>query len=568
MRVPKSKGRGRRTVAGQKQFPRHKSIIPMMLLIVVMTTAYAPLFSNSFIDYDDPVFITRNAHVLSGLTLRTLSWAWEPDAASGNWMPLTWIFHALDVDLFGLNPAGHHSTSLLIHLLNAILIFALLSRVTTDKWRAWFAAAAFGLHPLAVESVCWASEKKNVLCMLFLLLAIAAYGWYAKRPEGRRYLLLVIAFALGLAAKPMIITLPFVLLLMDVWPLARVKGYSIGQPLGAIAQRSIGQLLLEKLPLFALSAGSAFITVYAQSMAGAVASIRALPLTLRICNAIYSYLAYVLSFFWPLNLVPFYPEVPLEPWRIVLASLFIATISVVAWWQRKARPYFIVCWLFFLGTLVPVIGIVQVGSQARADRYMYVPMVGVIILIVWLVEEFVTVQSWSLQARVVVGIATLLILGLLSQRQVGFWHDDVSLWSRNIEITKNNVVAEDNLGIALLQQGNTTDALPHFYRATRLDPTDPISASNIATDLLSRGLLEEAVAKYQAVLADPRAASVPMLLPNIHSNLGSAFLGLGEIEQARDHYALALRLNPGDQVARAGLLKMDNRLSLAAAVHR
>ncbi len=530
-----------------------RDIAAIALLSAVIVISYVPLFSNSFLDYDDPVYITRNAHLQSGLTLESWTWAWTTQEA-GNWHPLTWISHAIDVDLFGLNPAGHHAISLLFHVVNAILVFLLLALVSGERGRSLVVAGLFGLHPLAVESVSWAAERKNVLCTLFFLLAVAAYGWYARRPTVTRYLWLVFAFALGLCAKPMVITLPFVLLLLDFWPLRRVEGFSPPNPGFPLPQLTISKLVFEKLPLLILCAGSAIITVIAQSSAGAVASAGTLPPTARIANAIYSYFDYTLKAFWPTGLAPFYPEASRDTSQIVLALLFIVVVSLAAWLQRTSRPYLIVGWLFYLGTLVPVIGLVQVGMQAMADRYTYIPMIGIFVAVVWLAHDFAIARKLQPSARVLLPVTILAILAALTWRQVSFWHDDITLWSYNLKVTNNNVVAEDNLGIALLKEGRTREALRHFYNATRLAPNDPISAANVATDLLAHGQIQEAIAKYEAALE--KAAFVPMLLPNIHSNLGSAFLKIGNLDQARDHYKLALSLNPDDQVARSGLQRI------------
>ncbi len=523
------------------------------LLLMVIVVAYVPLFSNSFVDYDDPVYITGNSQVRSGLTLATWNWAWT-SLEAGNWHPLTWISHALDASLFGLDPAGHHFVSLLIHIFNTALLYFVLARTTGRKGESLTVAALFAVHPLAVESVAWAAERKNLLCTLFFFLAITAYEWYASRPGVSRYLWVTLAFALGLCAKPMVITLPFVLLLLDFWPLGRVVGLSAPNPVFRVRQLSLKKLLLEKVPLLILSVGSAIITLTAQSSAGALASSTTLPAAARIANAIYSYFDYVMKTFWPTGLAPFYPEVPPSRWQVILALAFLAAVSAVAWLQRVRRPYLIVGWLYYLGTLVPVIGLVQVGVQGMADRYTYIPMIGIFVAVVWLAGDLAAAYNWR-PALKVLAPAAIVVLAMLTWRQVSYWHDDIRLWSYSLEITADNVVAEDNLGIALLKQGSTPEALPHFYRATRLNPNDPISAANVATDLLAHGQVREAIAKYETALS--RAAFVPMLLPNIHSNLGSAYLSLGDLKQARNHYRAALGLNPEDQVARAGLLKLE-----------
>lgn len=536
---------------------RGSNIVSICLLLAAIAIAYSQLPANSFIDFDDPAYITANPHIRSGLTVATWTWAWTSTEA-GNWHPLTWISHALDVDLFGLEPAGHHWISLLIHALNAVLLYLLLWWTTRKNGRCLVVAAMFALHPLGVESVAWAAERKNLLCTLFFLLALAAYGWYARRTTPARYLWLALMFALGLSAKPMLITLPFVLLLLDFWPLGRVQNFSSPSPLFPVDQLPIGRLVLEKVPLLVLSVGSGIITLIAQSSAGAVSSINALPLEERIANAIHSYWAYMAEAFWPLHLVPFDPRVPLSALQIGFALLFLAAASAVVWLQRANRPYLIAGWLFYLGTLVPVIGLVQVGTQAMADRYTYIPMIGIFAAIVWAADDFAVERKLPNMVRVAVPALVLAILTGLTWRQVRYWHDSVRLWSYNLEITPDNVVAEDNLGIALLQEGKTEEALRHFYNANRLDPGDVISSVNVATDLLAHGRPREAIAKYTAALSG--AGLVPMLLPNIHSNLGSAYLSLGDLDQARDHYTLALDLNPEDQVARSGLGKIEQQL--------
>ena len=532
---------------------RLKSLWSISTLAVAIFVTYIPLFSNSFVDYDDPDYITRNPYIRSGLNSDSWTWAWTT-FRSGNWHPLTWISHALDVSLFGLSPAGHHFTSLVIHILNSALLFLLLSAIARDWSRCMTAAALFALHPLAVESVSWAAERKNVLCTLFFFLTIAAYGYYVRRPSIRRFLGVVIAFALSLCAKPMGITLPFVLLLLDYWPLCRIDKlpHNAAFP---FPQRALTWLFVEKLPLVFLSVASAIITLMAQSSAGAIASISVLPLAVRIANAICSYAIYVFRAFWPVGLVPFYPQASSSVFRTGASFLFLVIVSVATWRLRRRFPYLLVGWLFYLGTLVPVIGIVQVGMQAMADRYTYIPMIGIFVAVVWLAADLAARYRLRTTVQALVAAVILVMLASSTWLQVCLWHDDVTLWTYNLQVTPNNVVAEDNLGIALLNEGRAQEALPHFYRAISILPSDPIAATNVATDLLAHGRIQEAISEYQ--LALPKAKFIPMLLPNIHSNLGSAFLKAGNVEEAREHYKLALSLNPGDAVALAGLRTLN-----------
>ncbi len=445
------------------------NILSCALLVIAIAIAYIPLFSNSFIDYDDPAYITGNPHVRAGLTLETWNWAWT-SIEGGNWHPLTWISHALDAVLFGMEPAGHHATSLAIHILNAILLYFLLWKSTHKNGCSLLVATLYGLHPLGVESVSWAAERKNVLCTFFFFLSLTAYGRYVCQPNWRRYLPVMIAFALALCAKPMVITLPFVLLLLDFWPIGRVQGFFPPSPVLRPRQFSFGRLVLEKSLLLLLAAASAVITIIAQSASGAIASTSAVPLPARIANAIYSYCAYFLKMVWPMDLAPFYPAVARSAMQVGLALLFLIAISIAVWLQRASRPYLIVGWFFYLGTLVPVIGLIQVGTQAMADRYTYIPIIGVLVMLVWLFDDRAIAHRWGPVVRLTAAGGIALVLAGFTWQQVRYWRDSVTLWSYNLQITKNNPVAEDNLGIALLQEGNTAEAMPHFYNAARLNP--------------------------------------------------------------------------------------------------
>jgi tetratricopeptide (TPR) repeat protein len=538
------------------QRSRLGNVASIGLLIAVITRAYLPLFSNGFIVFDDPVYITRNPHIQSGLTFDTWKWALSSTDAA-NWHPLTWIVHALNVDLFGMNAGGHHFTSLFIHVLNAVLLYLLLSQITPYKGRCLVSAALFALHPLAVESVGWAAELKSLLCTFFFLLAIAAYGWYAVRPRPIRYVVLIVTFALALCSKPMAITLPFVLLLLDFWPLGRVKGLSSANSVFSGRTSPVVQLVLEKIPLLMLSIGSAIVTIVAQSSGGAVDPLSVVPLPARLSNGVYSYLVYIIKAFWPAGLAPYYPLAPVSAGHVALASLFLAATTVIVWWQRAARPYLIAGWLFYVSTLIPVIGLIQVGGQARADRYTYVPMIGIFVAIIWLAGDFAVSRKLRPALQTAMSAAILAVLAILTWRQASLWRDDMTLWSYTLEATDNNFMAEDNLGLALLSQGKVQEALPHFYRAQSLNPDDLVSTVDVATDLLAHGRAQEAIAKYEIALR--RAAFVPMMLPNIHSNLGSAFLSVGNVEQARSHFEIALRLDHDDALAKSGLQKIEQQ---------
>jgi protein O-mannosyl-transferase len=426
---------------------KHNPIVCLLLALVTLAL-YNPVTKHPFVNYDDDRYVTENAHVRQGLTADTFTWALT-STEQANWHPLTWISHALDVTLFRLNPAGHHFTSVLLHAVNVILLFLLLMWATSRLGPSLFVAALFAVHPMNVESVAWVAERKNVLCTLFFFLTLWAYGWYARKPGWQRYLAVVALFAAGLAAKPMVITLPFVLLLLDYWPLARVRGASAHPDAGEPAF-PWSRLIFEKLPLLVLSAASAVITVQAQQAGGAVRTTLEFSFGVRIANAIYAYAMYLWKMVWPARLAPLYPHPgdSLAAWRVLIAAAVLLSVSALAW-RWRARGYLIVGWLWFLGTLVPVIGLVQVGEAAMADRYAYIPLIGIFVMIAFGVGDWANQKKLTVWAAVA-GAATLVALALATHQQIGFWQSNEDLWSHTLAITQNNFVAENNLAGAMI----------------------------------------------------------------------------------------------------------------------
>ena len=403
-----------------------------MLALATIATYY-PVSGHPFIDFDDGKYVTQNAHVQGGLDWSTVKWAFTTYYAS-NWHPLTWLSHALDCQMFGLDPGGPHEINLLLHVVNVLLLFWVLHGATGRLGPSAVVAGLFALHPINVETVAWAAERKNLLSMLFLLLALAAYRWYAKQPRAGRYLLVALLFALGLMAKPQVITLPFLLLLWDYWPLQRLFPHSQGEN-GEVVfpPRSFTQLVVEKLPLLAISAISAVVTVKAQQAGSSVQSLTKFPFSLRLANAIVSYARYLGKAVWPSSLAAFYPFSRTSPpvWQILTALLLLLAITGLVVAGRKYR-YLTVGWLWFLGALIPMIGLVQVGVQSMADRYAYLSFIGLFLMLSWGVAELAEARHLSYAWMTGISAVVLLILAGVTRYQLSYWSDEVSLWSHAI----------------------------------------------------------------------------------------------------------------------------------------
>ena len=552
-------------------------LVGSLLLAVVTLVIYSRANFVPFIAYDDNTYVTNNLNVQAGLKLKTLTWALTTTEGD-TWHPLTWLSHALDCQLYGLKPAGHHFTNVLLHVLNAVLLFLLLARVTGATVRSWLVAALFALHPFNVESVAWVAERKNVLSTLFFLLALGAYGWYAYRPNIKRYLVVALLFVLGLAAKPMVITLPFVLLLLDVWPLQRIQGWGAPatpsraerrrkrkQQLEARAAEAPGvrlpvssapfwRLVLEKLPLLAFSAGSAVITIIGQRST-AIRTLERFPLGTRLENALYSYAMYVWKAFWPTDLALYYPHPgnTLAGWQLGLAALFLTGVSVWVWKRRLTHKYLVTGWLWYLATLVPVIGLVQVGDQAMADRYAYLPLIGVFVMAVWGAGDWVNSVTLGFRWRAAIATSILAILSWLTWRQVGYWHSDYDVWSHALQVTPNNMAAKENLSKALAAMGRADEALSGLERAAQLSPGDPMRHANLGSQLLAVGRMQEAIAEYQmaaqaaaALQADAPGKETAMrdIRARSYESMATIYDLLGDYPRVRESYRQALNIDP------------------------
>ena len=524
-----------------------RNLILCLVLVVGTLVIYNAVNQNGFVNYDDDVYVTANRHVQARLSWDTIRWAFGTfDAA--NWHPLTWISHALDYQLFKLNPAGHHYTNVLLHCANVVLLFLLLVQATQRVWPSLVVAAIFAAHPLNVESVAWVAERKNVLSMLFLLLALWAYQRYALKPSIAKYGVVFFLFACGLMAKPQVITLPFLLLLWDYWPLRRLQ-FESAQTVDR--SRSLGWLLLEKVPLLALSAVSAVLTLSAQQAGGAVRSVIEYPATVRIENAIAAYFDYIGRMLWPLRLAPMYshPGDSLLGWQIGVAALFVIAVTVLVIRFREKR-YLVVGWFWFLGALVPMIGLVQVGQQATADRYMYLPMIGLLLMLCWGLADWAGDQKTRVVGLASAAAILLAAFGALTYRQVGYWHDSETLWARAAAVTKDNYVAHVNLGETFLNQERTEEAAAHFRAAVQIRPGDPAAHLNLGTCERRQKNYAPALQEDQAVL---RLTSDKGLRTYALVNLGSDYRHLKDYSRAKESYSAALQLNPETARAFIGL---------------
>jgi len=516
------------------------ALVLSFILFAGTMILYVPAFGSAFVNYDDPAYVTGNTHVLRGLSWGNIAWAFTA-TVEANWHPLTWISHMADVQFFGLNPRGHHIVSVFLHGLNVVLLFLVLLGATGYLLRSAVVAALFAVHPLNVECVAWVAERKSLLCMLFLLLAFLAYGWYVRQRSFGRYAVLFLLFVLGLAAKPMVISLPFLLLLWDYWPLRSGARQSETFPPPPAPYK----LVAEKIPLFVLSAGSAWITIFAQHRGGALGTTELLPLGLRLENAIFSYTAYMAKGIWPSGLAVFYPhpETSLAVWKVVLAGLLLLTATAVSWLYRERR-YLLTGWLWYLATMVPVIGIVQVGRQAMADRYAYLPFVGLFIIAVWGCAELFAHLKLSHSAGFAVTLAVLGGYASVCYAQVQYWHSSYTLFSHALEVTSRNGVAEDNFGVALMEAGRPDLAMAHFEAAATYIPQLSTAHYNLGVLLQQQNRPDLAKREYGLALT---YSTDPTELVQTHSNLGFLLMQLNETKPAIEHFTAALQINPVKQ---------------------
>src|SRR5664280_1850754 len=560
--------------------------LTVVLLIVCSLIAFGRILANDFINFDDNIYITENNHIKSGINTESIKWAFTSSYAS-NWHPLTWLSHMLDWQLFGANASGHHFVSLLLHIGSAILLFLFLNRTTGALWPAAFVAALFAFHPLRVESVAWAAERKDVLSMFFGMATIYVYALYVEDHKLSKYFLCLALFALSLLANPMLVTLPFVLLLLDYWPLGRWQKALRQQLLpvsndGGLIKKKVNQrktnstqykkismpltnrakvirsLLWGKSPFIFLALVSCIVTIWAQKNGGAVAYLEELPFIDRILNAIVSYVAYLIKIFWPVNLAVFYPyEQFLPSWQVFGAASILLAISIAVIYAIKKAPFLFVGWFWYLGTLVPVIGLMQVGKQAMADRYTYLPSIGIGIMIVWSIVYLL--PKVKLRKIIIIPAAIIILAALtfLTWQQCGYWENRISLFNHVLQATKDNYLAHNNLGTALAAEGKKEEAIAHYRKAIEINPYADISHFNLVAALVAQGRMEEAIAEIKI---NPNQQEAHSHLGRVLAAQGKKLAAQGKKldaqrmnEEAIAHYREVIKINPDNHGAHYNL---------------
>ena len=542
-------------LAGMKRpSDKHQTIIILFLLAAVTLAVYWQARGHEFIAFDDDLYVTENENVKAGLTWQGVKWAFATNQAY-NWHPLVWVSHMLDCQLYDLKPAGHHFTNVLFHIVNTLLLFLVLNRMTGSIWRSAFVAAVFALHPLHVESVAWVSERKDVLSTFFWILTMWFYVRYVQRPRFATYLPIMLSLGLGLMAKQMLVTLPFVLLLLDYWPLER---FALGaqkrrEHKAKFGSASFSWCFLEKLPLLALSAVASAVVFLVQSEATLVKSI---PLKYRLGNALVSYTEYIRKMFWPSDLGILYPhpETNLLLWQVLAAALFLACITIFVIRFFRSRRWLAVGWLWYIGTLVPVIGLVQVGLQAMADRYTYVPLIGLFIIIAWGAAELLAKQRYRNIVLPTGAVIVLLALTAVTYRQLSYWRDSITLYKHTVAVTANNDILHYNLGALLSKEDKIDEAIKHWREAVRIRPEQHTIHKNLAILLSRQGDINGAIEHYRNVLElrlrdETTRKALGNLLARLDDaeklfNRGNVLAAQDELDEAITCYTKSLQFRP------------------------
>jgi len=518
--------------------PVRRDFLICLFLWSAIWVVYGPVVGNDFINFDDPEYITENYRVRSGLSPENIRWALTA-MDNSNWHPLTWLSHMLDVDLFGLDPGMHHMVSVLIHAANTLLLFYIFRKMTDGVWQSAFVAALFALHPLHVESVAWAAERKDLLSTFFGLAAIWRYSLYVSTPGIKKYAATLVYFMLSLMSKPMLVTLPFLFLLLDRWPLGRVEPDISNRINRSWIHNGTAILWVEKIPFFMLSALSSIITLQAQKSGSSVMTLDALPAAIRLAHTPVAYVGYIRKMIWPFDLGVFYPHPGLSPlWQVAGAAWLLATVSFFAIRFRKRYPFLLMGWLWVLGLLIPVIGLVQVGSQGLADRYTYMPLTGLFVMLAWGMP--VVAETWSRRTLKLIICGMLLVIGLtaVSRQQTMIWQDSIKLYRHTLRVTSGNYSVHNNLGIAYENKGLAEEAIYHYTESLRIKPAYEKAIGNLGNILTEQGKTETAVALYRHALSiQPGSAKS-------HNNLAVALIKQDQPEKGMHHFKKALEIDP------------------------
>jgi len=526
--------------------PRQSIIVICLFLIFATLIAFWQVQNHDFINLDDPLYVIENSHVQKGLTHEGITWAFTSFHA-GFYIPLTWLSFMLDYQLYGLNPGGYHYTNLLFHIANTLLFFLAFTRISGAVWKSAFVAALFALHPLHVESVAWVTERKDVLSAFFWMLTIYLYASYVQHPKLIRYLFVLISFALGLMAKPMLVSLPFILLLLDYWPLNRLHFISVNQKYLQQTNNSNTHpstpfylLILEKIPLITLSAIFSFLTLLAHHQGGGLESIDAISLTHRIANAFISYITYIYKMIWPQNLSFFYPhlENSLPLWQLLGSFSLVIFVSVLVTISIRKSPYFFVGWAWYLVTLLPVIGLFQAGLQRMADRFTYIPIIGLFIMVSWGLSASISKWRGKNIIFALCSVVLITIYAIISREQVKTWENDFTISSHALKVTKDNFIAHKTIGGALIRQGKFNEANSHFIEALRIRPGYAEVHNDLGVSLSGQGRYDDAMYNLN------RALQIRPNYARAHFNMGVLLVNQNRYMEAITHYSKAIRLKP------------------------
>jgi len=531
----------------EKEPDKFRFLLICIFLAVSVFALYWPVHNHDFIRYDDDTYITLNRNVHSGINCKNICWAFTK-YHSNNWHPVTWISHMLDCKIFGLNAGAHHLVNVFFHIINTLLLFIVFKRMTKALWISAFIAAVFGLHPLHTESVAWIAERKDVLSTFFWLLTMLAYFYYTKKRNVQRYLLTLVLFVLGLMAKPMLVTLPFVLLLLDYWPLERMRFSKSKQiPINTkvnnvIEQKPISYLFLEKIPFFIFAFLSSIVTFIVQRNSGAVKTIDSIDITSRIGNAFVSYIGYISKVFWPSKLAILYPY-PLNGLpviKVIICALALVGITAFVILLSRRRKYFVTGWFWYIVTLIPVIGLVQVGMQSMADRYTYIPMTGLLIIIAYGISELIKNRKYRNTVLSVLSIAILFSMFVKTSMQLKYWQNSQTLFERTLEVTQNNYIIENNYANYLCANGQIEQAIAHLNKSLAIKPDSGEAHNNLANIFNSQGNIDKAIEHYKiSIKFEPDS-------PQAHHNFAIALTKKNMIDQAINEYNIALHLDPSN----------------------